>query len=397
MIEVTQSNFFQMNNTIKNYAWGSIDSMQDLFTISNPEKIPQAEMWMGDHPNGCSKITNESQEILLSDFIASAPSAILGRHQHSKNMPYLFKVLAVEKALSVQVHPNKQQAKIGFLNENKLGILQGAYNRTYHDANHKPELVFALTPYKVMNGFRDLTSIVHDFEALKITSLACALAHFKTTLTDSALASFFTILFMLSEAEKKAAITILLNYAQQQDTDRHQLITKLAQQYPGDLGIFSPLFLHTVILQPGEAMFLRSGTPHAYVYGTALEIMANSDNVLRAGLTEKHIDIQELVTNMVFTPLKYDELRLKLKKAKNITHYPVPIADFSFSIYTQPQAHTLTVNSAEILFAMDAPVSIFHASGEILTFNKGESIFIPAYAKEYKITTLGRLARAYTV
>jgi mannose-6-phosphate isomerase len=143
-------------------------------------------------------------------------------------------------------------------------------------------------------------------------------------------------------------------------------------------------------------MFLRSGTPHAYVYGTALEIMANSDNVLRAGLTAKHIDIQELVTNMAFTPLKYDELRLKPKKANNITHYPVPVVDFSFSIYTQQQAHPLTVNSAEILFAIDAPVSISHDSGETLTFNKGESIFIPAYVKEYKITTLGRLARAYT-
>lgn len=369
--------------------------MTDLFDTANPQQLPQAEMWMGDHPNGCSKIHQGEHEILLSDFIASDIEAILGRSAAFKAMPFLFKVLAAEKALSVQVHPNKQQAETGFALEQQSGIAQDDPNRNYRDANHKPELVFALTEYQAMNGFRDLQAIADDFTALDSSSLNAALHIFKADLSEQGLAQFFSSVLSQQGAQKDRAVAQLLHYAEQQADTRFQLIRQLKDQYPEDIGLFSPLFLHTVTLQPGQAMFLDAGTPHAYIHGTALEIMANSDNVLRAGLTPKYIDIAELIDKTSFKALKYEALRLDPVLEHNSEHYQVPVADFCFSVYKRPQKQPLKVDTAEILFALDASVSLEHSSGEEMVFNKGQAVFIPAYAQEFSISTSGTLARAY--
>lgn len=395
MLPFKQSNFFMMNNVIQNYAWGSVDSMQTLFDIANPEQLPQAEMWMGDHPHGCSKIVTETGEIQLSDFIASNHETILGSLSGYSHIPFLFKVLAAEKALSVQVHPNKQQAEEGFAREEKSAIAGNANERNYRDANHKPELVFALTQYQAMNGFRDLTAIADDFVILNIISLKEQITDFKKSSSEAAFAAFFSSVLSLQGEQKEQAIDQLVHYAQQQQASRYKLIVELAEQYPSDIGLFSPLFLHVVMLQPGEAMFLDAGTPHAYIHGTALEIMANSDNVLRAGLTPKHIDVAELIDKTQFTPRKYEQLRLQPHEEHNNKHYPVPVTDFSFSVYKQPQSQRVSVCSAEIIFAVDAQTSLIHSSGEEIIFNKGQSIFIPAYAKEYCISSSGTVARAY--
>jgi mannose-6-phosphate isomerase len=391
----SQSNFFLMNNKIQNYAWGSTDSMTALFDTENPLQEPQAEMWMGDHPNGCSKIFNGEHEVLLSDFIATDVNKILGRSAVFNAMPFLFKVLAAEKALSVQVHPNKQQAEAGFTLEQKLGIAQDASDRNYRDANHKPELVFALTEYQAMNGFRDLQSIVDDFDCLDICSLSEALNHLKENFCEQGLAQFFSAVLSLQGKQKTQAINLLTHYAAQQSTIRFDLIKQLATQYPGDIGLFSPLFLNTLTLQPGQAMFLDAGTPHAYIHGTALEIMANSDNVLRAGLTPKHIDVAELIDKTCFNSLNYEQLCLEPIREQQKEHYHVPVDDFRFSVYKQPQKQQVKVDTAEILFAIDASASLRHKSGEEIFFNKGQAVFIPAYAQEYSISTTGTLARAY--
>jgi len=392
-----QSNFFLMDNVIQNYAWGSVDSMHSLFDIVNPQRLPQAELWMGAHPNGCSHIWLESQRIALCDFINSDPDAVLGSAASFAEIPFLFKVLAAEKALSVQVHPNKNQAETGFTREDLSGIARDADNRNYRDANHKPELVFALTPYQAMNGFRDLSAIYDDFAALHSAVLQDALTDFKVNLSEAGLALFFSAVLNLAQQQKQQTIEQLLAYCAEQDATRHQLITELAKQYPGDIGLFSPLFLHIVTLQPGEAMFLNAGTPHAYIQGTALEIMANSDNVLRAGLTPKYIDVNELIDKTRFTSVNAEQLLLAPNTQLNSKHFPVPVADFCFSVYQQPQADDVAVKSAEILFAIDAPVFLEHMSGEKIAFNKGESIFIPAYAQAYKLSTTGTVARAYNI
>ncbi|WP_421207677.1 mannose-6-phosphate isomerase, class I [Aeromonas enteropelogenes] len=391
--------FLLMQNPIQGYDWGSHDSLTTLFGIPNPEGKPQAELWMGAHPNGCSEITCGDQVQKLSTLIESAPAAVLGEATLARfgSLPFLFKVLCAEKALSIQVHPSKAQAETGFAKEEAAGISPKAANRNYKDPNHKPELVFALTPYQAMNGFRSIPAILVLFERVKLAAIAdltgaLATAH-AANQGEAGLQHFFQQLLMLEGVRKEAALTDLLAYANEhQDEETFALITSLAAQYPGDVGLFSPLLLNVVTLQPGQAMFLDACTPHAYVRGTGLEIMANSDNVLRAGLTPKYIDVAELLDCTRCLPKPDDQILLAPRREGAVQHFEVPVPDFTFSVYPAGE-HQLTTASAEILFAIDGPV-ILKRGDDTLHLEKGQSAFIPAATGSYQLLAEGRVARA---
>jgi mannose-6-phosphate isomerase len=173
------------------------------------------------------------------------------------------------------------------------------------------------------------------------------------------------------------------------------LILELAALYPGDIGLFMPLMLNVLTLQPGEAMFLYACTPHAYLKGTGLEIMANSDNVLRAGLTPKFMDVPELVKCTIFQEKPADTLLTQPVEQDGGLFFPVPVDDFSFAVIMSADNLTLRTQSAEILLAMDSDVTVTHNSGESVTIAKGESVFIPAYASKYQLSSEGRVARAF--
>ncbi|QXC33530.1 mannose-6-phosphate isomerase, class I [Aeromonas sp. FDAARGOS 1407] len=391
--------FLLMQNPIQGYDWGSHDSLTTLFGIPNPEGKPQAELWMGAHPNGCSEITCGDQVQKLSTLIDSAPAAVLGEATLARfgSLPFLFKVLCAEKALSIQVHPSKAQAEAGFAKEEAAGIDPKAANRNYKDPNHKPELVFALTPYQAMNGFRSIPAILALFERVKLAAIAdltgaLAAAH-AANQGEAGLQHFFQQLLMLEGVRKEAALIDLLAYANEhQDEETFALITSLAVQYPGDVGLFSPLLLNVVTLQPGQAMFLDACTPHAYVRGTGLEIMANSDNVLRAGLTPKYIDVAELLDCTRCLPKPDDQILLAPRREGAVQHFEVPVPDFTFSVYPAGE-HQLTTASAEILFAIDGPV-ILKRGDDTLRLEKGQSAFIPAATGSYQLLAEGRVARA---
>jgi len=390
--------FFRMHNVIQDYAWGSTTSIESLFGIANPEGKPQAEIWMGAHPNGCSKIDVAGKATRLAEFIDIDKAAIIGAdtEQQFGELPYLFKVLAADKALSIQVHPSKSQAEVGFAKEQDAGIPHSAGHRNYKDPNHKPELVYALTPYQAMNGFREIAQIVTLFRCLEIADLQALVVALEENQNEGGLRQFFEAMLSLRGETKETAVSGLLTYAEQHKDDAlFALILELAEQYPGDIGLFSPLMLNVLTLQPGEAMFLDACTPHAYIKGTGLEIMANSDNVLRAGLTPKHMDISELVTSTRFVPMPADTLLLAPEQSEGGLHYPIPVPDFKFSVYHSQQEIVLTMSSAEILLAIDEPVTVIHSNGETLTIEKGESMFIPNYAGSYTATSTGRFARAY--
>ncbi|MBL0458498.1 mannose-6-phosphate isomerase, class I [Aeromonas enteropelogenes] len=391
--------FLLMQNPIQGYDWGSHDSLTTLFGIPNPEGKPQAELWMGAHPNGCSEITCGDQVQKLSTLIDSTPAAVLGEATLARfgSLPFLFKVLCAEKALSIQVHPSKAQAEAGFAREEAAGISPTAANRNYKDPNHKPELVFALTPYQAMNGFRSIPAILALFERVKLAAIAdltgaLAAAH-AANQGEAGLQHFFQQLLMLEGVRKEAALIDLLAYANEhQDEETFALITSLAAQYPGDVGLFSPLLLNVVTLQPGQAMFLDACTPHAYVRGTGLEIMANSDNVLRAGLTPKYIDVAELLDCTRCLPKPDDQILLAPRREGAVQHFEVPVPDFTFSVYSAGE-HQLTTASAEILFAIDGPV-ILKRGDDTLRLEKGQSAFIPAATGSYQLLAEGRVARA---
>lgn len=389
--------FFVMSNTIQNYAWGSTTSINQLFGIENPTGEPQAELWMGAHPNGCSTVLSNGKETKLSTLIAKDMNAFLSKEVATRfgELPYLFKVLAAEKALSIQVHPNKQQAELGFAAEEQQGIPLTAANRNYKDPNHKPELVYALTEYQAMNGFRPISEIINFFSELAIPELQDLVDDLIAEQTPAGLASFFSGLLSLEGEPKEMALTVLLAQARIIDMPLFDLILELETQYPGDIGLFAPLILNVITLQPGQAMFLDAETPHAYLKGTGLEIMANSDNVLRAGLTPKYIDVKELVACTRFCEKPFDHLLLAPIENNGILEYPIPVDDFKFAIIPSANDLSLEVHSAEILLPLDSALVVTHANGEICVIEKGQSVFIPAYAQQYTIRSQSRVARAY--
>ncbi|MFH0256784.1 mannose-6-phosphate isomerase, class I [Vibrio rumoiensis] len=388
--------FMLMQNVIQDYAWGSTSSIQQLFDIPNPENKPQAEIWMGAHSNGCSQVEINNDVLRLDSIIEQNKTTILGERTELRfnELPYLFKVLAAEKALSIQVHPSKQSAEIGFEKENQAGIDLKAANRNYKDPNHKPELVYALTPYQAMNGFRDFKDIIRMFETVNAPALQDYVAALKANQTESGLSQFFEAMLSLTGDAKDSSIQALMEHAQEyKGNELADLLIELETQYPGDVGLFAPLMLHVITLKPGEAMFLDACTPHAYIKGTGLEIMANSDNVLRAGLTPKYMDVPELIANTVCKPKPNNEILLTPIEEKNAKHYPIPVEDFKFSVY-ECEANLLC-ESAEIIFAIDSDVTLTHAHGDVLMLRKGQSAFISYSAGEYKVLSSGHFARAY--
>nr|WP_313905661.1 mannose-6-phosphate isomerase, class I [Vibrio paucivorans] len=389
--------FLPMHNVIQNYAWGSTNSLQSLFGFNNDKEEPQAELWMGAHPNGCSYVDIDGQQHNLAELIARQPEQYLGKTTFEQfgELPYLFKVLAAEKALSIQVHPSKLQAEAGFLKEQNQGTPLTAGNRNYKDPNHKPELVYALTLYQAMNGFRSLEEIIEYFAKLDISELAPIIDHLINNQTDLGLSQFFSSLLTLDEKIKQSAINKLIDKVSIIEEPVCSLISKLADQYPGDIGLFSPLILNVITLQPGEAMFLDAQTPHAYIKGTGLEIMANSDNVLRAGLTPKYIDVEELIACTRFEPKPLSSLKLSPTQSGDTLNYAIPVDDFKFSILSPTHPMEVETQSGEILLAIDSLVNLQHTNGDSCDLKPGQSVFIPACSERYTVKSAGRVARAF--
>lgn len=387
---------WKLENCIKDYDWGSIDSITTLFGIKNPSPKPMAEIWMGIHPLGCSKIIGlNGEKINLNALINQNPLQILGKNTYQLfgTLPYLFKVLAANKPLSIQVHPTKADAKKGFEKENKLGIDLHSPNRNFKDPNHKPELLYALTPFKAMNSFRPIEQILSFFSQLTIPILNHELAQLQNNPYPKQLKHFFQFLLNLSPDQKLQAIHQLLACTRSFNQEPFLTIHTLVKDYPNDIGLFMPLILNVIELKPSQAMFLHAQTPHCYLSGTGFEVMANSDNVLRAGLTHKFIDIDALIANTNFSSIDASELLINPLINHNKIDFPVPVNDFKFEIIQSDlQLRKEKVNSPQILFCADGAITLT-TKHEVLTLNKGESVFIAYHAKYYSYSGKGCFAK----
>lgn len=380
-------------NSLQNYAWGSKTALTRLYHIANPDNQPMAELWMGAHPKSPSHIDIDGQRRSLREVIAENPVAMLGQEVADRfgELPFLFKVLCAGQPLSIQVHPCKAAAEAGFARENAAGIPLNAAERNYKDANHKPELVFALTPFKALNGFREINEIVTLLQP--VAGAHHAIAHFLRAADETHLSRLFASLLSMTGESKSLALGVLKAALNSQQGEPWDTIRAIASDYPEDNGLFSPLLLNVITLQPGEAMFLFAETPHAYLNGAALEVMANSDNVLRAGLTPKYIDIPELLANIKFTPKPFSTLRTRPQQQGDTLLFPIPVEDFAFSLHTlQAAPLTVTQRSAAILFCVEGQATIRHGS-EQLTLAPGESCFIAASESPITLAGTGRLAR----
>ena len=383
-------------NSVQNYAWGSKTALTDLYGIANPNNLPMAELWMGAHPKSSSKIEDASgQARSLRDVIDGDKAALLGDKvaQRFGELPFLFKVLCADQPLSIQVHPNKQASEIGFAKENAAGIPLDAAERNYKDPNHKPELVFALTPFLAMNAFREFSEIISLLQP--VSGANNAIAHFLENPNAEALSQLFASLLNMQGEEKSHALAVLKAALESQQGEPWETIRLIAQFYPDDSGLFSPLLLNVVKLNPGEAMFLFAETPHAYLQGVALEVMANSDNVLRAGLTPKYIYIPELVANVKFVAKPAGELLTQPVKTGAELDFPIPVDDFAFSLHDlSPTETTIAQESAAILFCVEGEATL-HKGEQRLVLKPGESAFVAANESPVSVSGTGRLARVF--
>ncbi|EKS1844636.1 mannose-6-phosphate isomerase [Cronobacter muytjensii] len=383
-------------NSVQNYAWGSKTALTELYGVENPDGLPMAELWMGAHPKSSSQVQDAQGNIrALRDVIDADKTALLGEQVAARfgELPFLFKVLCADQPLSIQVHPNKQASEEGFARENAAGIPLDAAERNYKDPNHKPELVFALTPFLAMNAFREFSEIVSLLQP--VAGAHTAIAHFLAAPDADRLRELFAGLLNMQGEEKSRALAVLKATVESQQGEPWDTIRFIAQFYPDDSGLFSPLLLNVVKLNPGEAMFLFAETPHAYLQGVALEVMANSDNVLRAGLTPKYIDIPELVANVKFVAKPAAQLLTQPEQHGATLNFPIPVEDFAFSLHdlgTQPER--LAQASAAILFCVEGE-AVLSKDDQRLTLKPGESAFVAANESPVSVSGVGRLARVY--
>ncbi|MCX4823523.1 mannose-6-phosphate isomerase, class I [Streptomyces sp. NBC_01142] len=370
----------RLSNTVRPYAWGSRTALPELLGIS-PTGEPQAEMWMGAHPGAPSRITrNAGSEEPLSGLIAADPERELGAAAVAKfgpRLPFLLKVLAAGAPLSLQVHPDLAQAKEGYAAEESAGIPIDASHRNYKDANHKPELICALTPFDGLCGFREPTESADAIAALEVNSLKPYVDLLRAHPEEAALREVLTAVLSADPAEMATTVAEAAAAAERLG-GAYAPYASLAHHFPGDPGVIAAMLLNYVQLQPGEALFLGAGVPHAYLNGLGVEIMANSDNVLRCGLTPKHVDVPELLRIVRFEARDAAVLRPEASPSGEEV-YDTPIDEFRLSRYVLAAGaapRDLTAPTPQILLCTAGSVT----AGD-LTLAPGESAFVPAGGK----------------
>jgi mannose-6-phosphate isomerase len=283
--------FTEITNTPRDYAWGSTTAIADLLGRA-PSGRPEAELWLGAHPGSPSRLVGRDGTLL---------DVVHGR------LPFLLKVLAAAQPLSLQAHPTPAQAEAGFAREEAAGVPIDAPERNYKDAFHKPELIYALSdPFRALCGFRPVEQTRTVLEPVADDPrIAPLLARLRT---DADLRPVFEWLITRGEGVVDLIEAVVEASAVADDVS-WDTVRRLSEAYPGDPGIAISLLLHTAVLAPGEVLYLPAGNIHAYLEGLGIELMAASDNVLRGGLTPKHVDVPELLSVLDFTPLPLPYLR----------------------------------------------------------------------------------------
>jgi mannose-6-phosphate isomerase len=390
-----------LENPIQEYAWGSRTAIAELLGRSSPAPRPQAEMWMGAHPRAPSRVRLDGHWVSLIEWIDSNPDDVLGApvcERFAGRLPFLFKVLAVERPLSIQAHPDARQAREGFAREEAQGIARDAPERCYRDGSHKPELICALTPFRTLRGFRSRVEIRALLDALDAPSLAPERACLAGP-GEHALRDFLAGLLTMDSERRARVIEEVAAAATAGAAEQPAFadVLRLLEERPGDLGGLAPLFLNAVRLEPGQAMFLPAGELHCYLCGVGVELMANSDNVLRGGLTGKHVDVAELLRILHFRETRVEVLSLE-GGAGGEAHYQTPAEEFRLSRFdVAPGAPFASGSgrSVDLLLCTAGDVRIAsEAMAQPLALAKGASCIVPACVGRYRVEGEGTLYRA---
>ncbi|RLU94832.1 mannose-6-phosphate isomerase, class I [Streptomyces griseocarneus] len=379
----------RLANTVRPYAWGSTTAIPELLGTA-PTGEPQAELWLGAHPGAPSRVDRGDGPRPLCDTVGADPEGELGPEavrRFGPRLPFLLKLLAAASPLSLQVHPDLDQARGGYADEEARGIPADAPHRTYKDANHKPELLCALTPFEGLCGFRDPAATAELLAALDVDSLKPYADLLHARPEGDALREVLTAILTAEHdaiADTVHAATAAATRLAAEDgphRDAYAAYASIAHHYPGDPGVIAAMLLNHVRLNPGEALYLGAGVPHAYLDGFGVEIMANSDNVLRCGLTPKHIDVPELLRVVRFEAADPAVLRPEADTGGEEV-YAAPVDEFRLSRYVFAPASetpaTLPPGRPQILLCTSGTARVRGADGTELALRQGESVYMRA-------------------
>lgn len=371
---------YKLKGKVMHYAWGGYEFIPSLLGISNTEHQPFAEYWMGAHPLAPSELITNNGPVSLYTAIQEQPEKVLSEKVYHKfgGLPYLFKVQDVKDILSIQVHPSKAEAEKGFDKEESEGISLHAPNRNYKDRNHKPEILIALSEFWLLHGFKQKSEIEKALE--EVPEFNIFLPYFKR----DGLKALFQFVMEMEQPEINALLTNLIKRNIRRKNDN-----ELTREMPGwwvakifegkeeigdiDRAIFSIYFFNIVNLHPGEALFQGPGMPHAYMEGQCVELMANSDNVLRAGLTPKHIDVPELMKHTIFESIVPNVMKgTPLLTGEKGYHCPVDDFGITKIELTSTSSYIATASSLEILIVTEGGAVINNS----LVLKRGEAVAV---------------------
>ena len=333
-----------LRGAIRTYAWGSRTAIADFTGRTAPTAHPEAELWLGAHPADPAFIEGPDGERSLLDLVSSDPEGQLGatvRSRFGDALPFLVKVLAADEPLSLQAHPSTEQAVEGFAREDRAGVPLSSPVRNYRDRSHKPELIVALGSFEALAGFRPVARTVELMRALAVSDLDPFVALLQGQSDADGLRALFTTwitapqpdLDVLVPAVIDGAISYVRSGAAEFEAEAKTLL-ELGERYPGDAGVLAAMLLNRMHLEPGEAIYLPAGNLHAYLRGVGVEVMANSDNVLRGGLTPKHVDVPELLRVLDFTPAAEESLHPAVDRDGFELDYRTPADEFAVSVLT---------------------------------------------------------------
>jgi len=388
-----------LKNSIQPYAWGSRTAIADLLGEPRPSSLPQAELWMGAHPLAPSRIVRDGREMSLSDAVKSDPEKEIGPRalaEHGPLLPFLLKVLAADQPLSLQAHPDARQARDGFAREEAAGVARDAPERNYRDPFPKPELLCALTPFDALCGFRPAAEALALVDALGTPALSPVAERLRRR-GSAGLREAFTFLVTLPPAARpplvEATVAAAARARNGPFAEAFALTGRLAALYPDDPGVVIALLVRLVRLSPGEALYLPAGNLHAYLHGVAVEIMASSDNVLRGGLTPKHVDAEELLRVLRFSEEPVPLVRPR-PGGPGEEVYSTPAREFELSrIQVARAGFDAGAVGPEILLCQAGEVAALSHSGR-LALPRGASAFVPASTGRYRLEGEGVVFRA---
>ncbi|WP_197380542.1 mannose-6-phosphate isomerase, class I [Mycolicibacterium mengxianglii] len=364
-----------MRGAIRTYAWGSRTAIAEFTGREVPTNHPEAELWLGAHPADPAFLETGTGEVSsLLDVVRNDPDGQLGatvRSRFGDSLPFLVKVLAADEPLSLQAHPSSSQAVEGFAREERLGVPLNSPVRNYRDRSHKPELLVALESFDALAGFRPVTRTIELLQAFAVSELDPYMQLLVGQPDADGLRALFTTWITAPQPDLDVLVPAVLdgaiNYLRSGATEfesEAKAVLELGERYPGDAGVLAAMLLNLLHLEPGQALYMPAGNLHSYLRGVGVEVMANSDNVLRGGLTPKHVDVAELLRVLDFTPATADTLQPAVDQDGFELTYRAPAGEFSVSV--------LVLDGEELGHEVDAPSP--HDGPQILLCAQGSAI-----------------------